>query len=75
MKQAKCPEGEGRDPACRQPSKPCFVSFCLELCSAMWKPLLWDLSQPHPMPLPSLFSNWEAGEPGRALPPHRGEDI
>lgn len=76
MNQAKHPEGEGREarPA-GPPSKPCFVSSCLELCSAMWKLLHWDLGQPRLIFLPSLFSNWEAGEPGRILPLHKGQDI
>lgn len=68
MNQAKHPEGEGRGPAAGPPSKPCFVSRSLELCSAMWKPLHWDLGQPHLISLPSLFSNSQGSLGDYSLP-------
>lgn len=76
MKQVKHPEGEGRGPACGATIKALLCELLIgALCSAMWKPLHWDLGQPRLISLPSRFSNWEAGGPGRLLLLHKGQDI
>lgn len=73
MNQAKHPEGEGRGPACGATIKALLCELLLgALCSAMWKPLHWDLGQPVSFPCRLVSQTGRQGSLGDYSLPTKG---